>query len=767
MRAPTLVDGRVPLIVDAVTGRIVSVLPPPDEHFLLYGGLSTGVGTSVLPLDRGNPGPLHIVRAVRRGRAVHLESLARDLGVGGPPLPGSAGDRAQRRAVEDAFARSVLAVLPVVDDERSEWSSILPARLRDATFVDLTPLAAADVFDIAGVVSHGADTLRGPLPDAVPYTVDPSLSTADPAATRGGAEGVVLAGVLVFTTARRPPDALRAVVPDARSFVVEQRVVIRPFPRGFAPRAFHPRSGTYGKRRLAPARITENRALSLLRPAFRTDRPIVFSVDPAIPEPFRSAVVDGGGWWGDAFEAAGLPGVYSVEVRRDEADPWETGVNPVWWVHRAQRGWSMGHAVSDPSTGEILRGSVRLGAQRIAQLRTLFEALVAPFGADDEAERLDEIGDALVARVRQLAAHEIGHALGFVHNYASTEHPSPSVMDYPHPVVSLDSLGRPSLRGAYRDGLGEWDRYLVAHNYGPAEAAAGLRDRTTLRFLTDADGHAPAAASPHAVPWTLPLGDDVGDVFAALERVLEVRTAALLRFGPAVAPPDADASEIENRFGLLHLLHRFEVARVARLLGGVDHAYALAAEVVDDPRLLPSPVPAGLQRRALRVLAPLVSTRVAAVHPSAGRLLASPSIRHVRGDAVPAAGGRLGPLADEEAHAQAAVSLVAAEVFEVARLNRLSTQRQADEDIPGIEEIAAALFAEADGIGAEALRRHLLHALGSGRLTLRARRSVLDALDRAHSDASPASLAVAAVSAGDQRPLARLGLPPVPAGAPL
>ena len=766
MSAPVLLDGPVPLLIDAATGRMAAALPPHDEHFLLYGGLATGVGSSVLPLDRGNPGPLHIVRAVRHGRVVHIESLARDLGAGGPPLPGSPHDRAQRRAVEDAFARSVLAVLPVIDDERSEWSHIAPARLRDATLVDLAPLAAADVFDIAGIVSHGADTLRGPLPDAVPYAVDPSLSAADPAATRGGAEGIVLAGVLVLTTPRRPPDALRAVIPDARSLVVEQRVIIRPFPRDFAPRAFHPRSGTYGKRRLDPAQIAEGRALSLLRPAFRTDEPIVFSVDPGTPEPFRSAVVDGGLWWADAFEAAGLPGAYSVEVRRDEVDPWGPGVNPVWWVHRAQRGWSMGHAVSDPATGEILRGSVRLGAQRVAQLRALFEALLAPFGADDEVERLAEIDDALIARVRQLAAHEIGHALGFVHNYSSTEHPSPSVMDYPHPAVSLDDLGRPSLRGAYRDGLGEWDRYLVAHNYGTAEAAAHLRDRTTLRFLTDADGHAPSAASPHAVPWTLPL-DDARDVFAALERILGVRAAALLRFGPAVAPPDADAGEIENRFGLLHLLHRFEVARVARLIGGVEHAYALAGEVVDDPGLLPSPVPAGLQRRALHALAPLVSPRVAAVHPAAGRLLAPPSIRHTRGDAVPDTGGRLGPVADEEAYTQAAVSIVAAELFEVARLNRVSAQRETNGEIPGIDEIAVALFAEADDAGAEALRLHLLHALGSGRLTILARRSVLDALARAHVDASPASLAVASVAAGDRTPLTRLGLPPVPAGAPL
>ena len=112
-------------------------------------------------------------------------------------------------------------------------------------------------------------------------------------------------------------------------------------------------------------------------------QPIVYYVDNAAPEPIRSALVEGASWWKDAFERAGFRGAYEVLILPDDADPMDVRYNVVNWVHRSTRGWSYGEALTDPRTGEILKGNVSLGSLRIRQDVAIASGLVAPYEGPD------------------------------------------------------------------------------------------------------------------------------------------------------------------------------------------------------------------------------------------------------------------------------------------------------------------------------------------------------------------------------------------------
>ncbi|WP_240554239.1 zinc-dependent metalloprotease, partial [Streptomyces niveiscabiei] len=341
-------------------------------------------------------------------------------------------------------------------------------------------------------------------------------------------------------------------------------------------RSYHPASGGYGvgyvDHGLGGRQVK-------VQPRFRVGdgaAAVVFQVDPAVPEPLRSAVVEGGNWWREGFAAIGLPEAYRVEAGGADFDPYEPGVNGVVWVHRAGRGWSLGQGLTDPRTGEVLHARVRLGSQRVEQVRALGEALLAPYGRPDEAERLAAVEELVLARIRQLAAHEIGHALGFMHNYASTTHVRPSVMDYPHARIGVNADGTLELGNAYAVGLGPWDHFLVRHAYGDLSDAqlAELREEFRhLAYVTDEDGHGPGAAHADGVPWVT-----AGDALPALEHILRVRRIALAGFSRGVLPPDRQTGELEERAVLLHLLHRHEVTAVGRLVGGVRYGYGVAGD---------------------------------------------------------------------------------------------------------------------------------------------------------------------------------------------
>lgn len=659
---------------DAGSPRVRGLVP--GETYLLLSTVAHGVGASGLGLDRGQPGDVRVVEVRRAGRRVLLVARDKHHGASGP-------DEAGRAAGRDAFVESVLwsGTLPSgppgsggdrADDQAHDHADDLP--------VDAEALAT---LDLVGAARRLRDANQGDLRlDAARSALVAADATPD---------GVELTAVLTFAGGVTGAQ-LAEVAPDPGAVTITQRVSLLRAPDGFRPRPFHPAAGGYGKGSADHAAGIGESVEVLRQPRFRVGgehdggaAPITFQVDAGIPEPVRSAVVEGASWWAEGFDRAGLPGAYAVRVADADVDPFAARTSFVWWVHRTGRGWSQGAAITDPRTGEILRGQVRLGSQRVHQLTLLAEALLAPYGRPDEAERLARVEAFVLARIRQLAAHEVGHALGFMHNYASHRHAHPSVMDYPHPRVRLDGDGEVDLSDAYPVGLGPWDVFAVRHAYGAGDADELARLRAEVAatlapdgpaYLTDADGHDPHAASPDAVPWV----QRGQDPLALLGEALDVRRAALAAFGPGVAPPGLQAGALEERFVPLHLFHRYETTAVARLLGGERYGYALAGE---DPRV--DVVPAARQRAALDALLTLLDDDVLAVPEHVVRLLVPPAIRSTRGPGHLAP--RRGLLFDPAQASGVAASLVAGALLDPARLNRLAWQHDADPAVPAPAEV--------------------------------------------------------------------------------
>jgi hypothetical protein len=373
--------------------------------FLLRASLASGLGSSGLRLDRGSPGKVRVAEFRRvAGRVVLIELNKHFL---------ATGDDDAVRAGDESFVRSVL------------WSA--PAD--GGAVVDATGLVVADHHGIAEALRAGGQG---------DYALDPARSFPLLTQSSAGHNGAWLAATLTFAGAGQG-EAVRTVAPEPGALTFVQYLYLVPLPDPPMPaRRYHPGSGGYG---IGHADHGRSAVDVRFQPRFRRE-PIVFYVDPAIPEPVRGAVVEGGNWWREGFARIGLPDAYRVEVLPAGVDRHDPGVNVVWWVHRAGRGWSRGAGLTDPRTGEIITGRVLLGSQRVEQVTALAEALLAPYGQPDEEARRAAVEELVLSRMRHLAAHEFGHALGFMHNYASTLHAKPSVMDYPHPRLALCTPSR-------------------------------------------------------------------------------------------------------------------------------------------------------------------------------------------------------------------------------------------------------------------------------------------------------------------------------------
>ncbi|MEW1642790.1 zinc-dependent metalloprotease [Streptomyces sp. NPDC091219] len=635
-----------------------------DEPFLLAVSLSQGLGSSDLWLDRGKAGRTSLAQFRRVGDRVLLAVRNKHFL--------TSGDPAAVRAGEESFALSVVWSAPVLREENG------------AAVVDATGLVLAD-HDL--IAEHLHDREQGD------HTIDASASLPLVADCRTGPTAVRLPALLTFRGPGRGP-AVRAVAGDPRAITVIQQLTLLRLPASPLPaRRYHPASGGYGIGYADHALVGRASTQVRIQPRFRAEPggvPIVFHIDPAVPEPFRSAVVEGGNWWQRAFAAIGLPDAYRVEPGGSGFDPYDPDVNGVVWVHRAGRGWSLGQGLTDPRTGEILHARVRLGSQRVEQVRALGESLLAPYGRPDEAERLAAVEELVLARLRQLAAHEIGHALGFMHNFASSGHPEPSVMDYPHARIRVTEEGGLDLTAAYGTGLGPWDHVLVAHAYGRFDAGdeehalAELRREAAesgLIYLSDEDAQGPGAAHADAVTWVTG-----ADALQALETVLRVRRIALDGFSRGVLPPDRQTGELEERAVLVHLLHRHEVTAAARLVGGVRYAYGLAGEDGQGAR----PVDAVTQHTALTRLAELLRAEQLALPRTVLDTLTPPAIRYGRTEQYLDTGA--GRIFDPFEAVRVAAALVTEHLLDPARLNRVAWQHAADPGIPGVGDLVDALL---------------------------------------------------------------------------
>jgi Met-zincin/Domain of unknown function (DUF5117) len=600
--------GLIELHVDRAHGRVLALLPSPSGprgrigEYLYVEGIATGLGSNPVGLDRGQEGESQVVELRRVGSRILLEAenlRFRALGA----------DPAAEAAVRESFATSVL------------WGTdLLGEDAAGRLLLDLTGFLLQDPH---GVAARLAAAGQGS------FSLDRDRSAVDLDACLAFPRNDEFQSLLTFS-GNSPGPEVRAVAPDpqAVTLVLHQSLVALPEP-GYRPREYDPRMGSLSIGYTAPLdRPVERRwilrhRLEKVDPSAASSpvrEPIVYYVDLAAPEPVRSALIEGASWWSEAFAAAGFENAFRVEPLPEGVDPLDVRYNVVQWVHRATRGWSYGGAVVDPRTGEILQGHVTLGSLRIRQDRLLFEGLAGVAATGSGAP--DDPVELALARIRQLAAHEVGHTLGLAHNFAGSALGRASVMDYPAPLVTVNDAGGLDFSHAYATGVGAWDRAAIRWAYSefPPEADEGAElDRIVretlaggLLFLSDADARPAGAAQPLASLW-----DNGADPVAALARTMRVRRIAMARFGERNVAIGGSLARLEEVFATVYFHHRYQLAAAAKVLGGLDYRHAVRGDGEPPAR----PVAAERQRQALAALLDTLAPAVLDIPEEVLRLL--------------------------------------------------------------------------------------------------------------------------------------------------
>jgi hypothetical protein len=306
-------------------------------------------------------------------------------------------------------------------------------------------------------------------------------------------------------------------------------------------------------------------------------KPIIYYLDNGTPEPIRSALLEGASWWNQAFEAAGYKNAFQVKVLPDDADPMDIRYNMINWVHRSTRGWSYGASVVDPRTGEIIKGNVTLGSLRVRQDYLIAQGLLAPFENGMPAD--DKMMKMALARLKQLAAHEVGHTLGLQHNYIASADGRASVMDYPHPVVQLNKKGDIDIGNAYDDKIGEWDK--VSITWGYQDFPKGTDEQTALNkilnaqkkhleFLTDQDARPAGSVHPQTHLW-----DNGSNAVDELKNVMKIREKALSQFGENNIRPGMPMAMLEDVLVPVYFFHRYQLEAATKTVGGMFYTYTV------------------------------------------------------------------------------------------------------------------------------------------------------------------------------------------------
>ncbi|MFS4469199.1 zinc-dependent metalloprotease [Maribacter sp. 2210JD10-5] len=558
-------EGFFDFYYDANEDKMYLEVDDLNKEFLYVYSLSSGIGSNDIGLDRGQLG---------NEQVVYFQKVGNKLLLVQPNLKFRAltDNDLERKSVGQAFAKSILGGFKIEEEKNGSF------------IIDITDFLMED--------AHGVSK-RLKQSNEGNYSLDKSKSAFALERTKAFPQNVEFDMTMTFKGEAKGT-YIGSVTPNPDLITVAQhRSFIQLPDDGYEKRVFDPRSGSYPfsyydystpveepilKRFITRHRLKKKNPKAAVSEAVE---PIIYYLDNGTPEPVRSALLDGGRWWNQAFEAIGYKNAFQVKILPDDADPMDVRYNVIQWVHRSTRGWSYGSSITDPRTGEIMKGHVSLGSLRIRQDFLIAQALMnKPFAENDDNNK--PMLDLAIARIRQLSAHEIGHTLGFAHNYAASTNNRASVMDYPHPQFSVKN-GTIDFSNAYATGIGEWDKVSVAYSYTNfgegVDERKGLNEilddaqQKGLRYITDQDARPQGGSHVLAHLW-----DNGKNVSQELDAMLNVRETAINNFSIDNIKTNEPNTVLEDVFVPLYFFHRYQTEAVAKVVGGMEYNYAIKGD---------------------------------------------------------------------------------------------------------------------------------------------------------------------------------------------